>query len=77
MDPRAVRIVLVATMVAFLLVCVVCLVHFLDLGILPGEVGSWIEDNQWLAWTAAAIAGMSALMLMPALVVSRRPDHER
>ncbi|ASR34509.1 hypothetical protein BAY61_05340 [Prauserella marina] len=61
MDVRPLRILLVANMITFLVVCVAFLVHVLGAGVYPDGVESWMDDNQWLMWTAAGVAVASAL----------------
>jgi hypothetical protein len=63
MDTRPLRILLTVNMVVFLLVCAVFFVHHLGLGLYPDDTESWLENNQWLMWTAAALTVSSALAI--------------
>ncbi|WP_328409950.1 hypothetical protein OG542_09665 [Streptomyces violaceus] len=66
MDTRPLRILLTANTAAFILVCVVFLVHHLGVGLYPDDMESWLENNQWLMWTAAVltVASASAIPLL-------------
>ncbi|MCT9138467.1 hypothetical protein [Streptomyces violarus] len=68
MDTRPLRILLTANTAVFMLVCVVFLVHHLGVGLYPDDMESWLENNQWLMWTAAAltVASASAIPLLSA-----------
>ena len=57
------RILLTANLAVFLLVCVAFLLHYLGFGLFPDDVAAWFENNEWLMWTAMAIAVSSALAL--------------
>ncbi|RZQ62342.1 hypothetical protein [Amycolatopsis suaedae] len=61
MNTGPVRVLLAVNMTVFLLVCVVYLLHHLDAGIIPGDVGAWLEDNQWLLWVAVLMSVSGAL----------------
>jgi len=61
MDTRPLRVLLVVNMAVFLLVCVVYLLHYLGAGIIPGDLGAWLEGNQWLMWIAVTLTIGSAL----------------
>ncbi|GAA2405350.1 hypothetical protein GCM10010191_11470 [Actinomadura vinacea] len=63
MDTRPLRILLMANMAVFLLVCVAFLLHYLDLGLFPDGMQSWLDDNQWLMWTGVALTVGSALAI--------------
>lgn len=72
MDTRALRLLLMADLAVFLLVCVAFLLHRLGAGLFPDALESWLEDNGWLMWTAAGIAVVSALTI-PLLSLKTRP----
>ncbi|MFG2023238.1 hypothetical protein [Streptomyces sp. NPDC048825] len=63
MDTRPLRILLAANTPVFLLVCAVYLLHHLDVGLYRDDMASWLENNQWLMWTAAALTVPSALAI--------------
>ncbi|WP_328344391.1 hypothetical protein [Streptomyces violaceus] len=60
MDTRPLRILLTANTAVFIMVCVAFLVHHLGVGLYPDDMESWLENNQWLMWTAAALTVSSA-----------------
>ncbi|MFC5752924.1 hypothetical protein [Actinomadura rugatobispora] len=72
MDTRPLRLLLTANLAVFVLVCVAFLVHYLGLGLFPGGMESWLEENQWLMWTATALTGASALALPLLSMKTRR-----
>ncbi len=74
MDTRPLRILLTANMVVFLLVCAVFFLHYLGVGPYPDDMESWLESNEWLMWTAAALAVPSALAIPLLSVRTRRED---
>jgi hypothetical protein len=63
MDTRPLRILLTANTAVFLVVCAVYFLHHLGVGLYPDDMESWLENNQWLMWTAAALAVPSALAI--------------
>ncbi|MCX4681056.1 hypothetical protein OG413_38265 [Streptomyces sp. NBC_01433] len=60
MDTRPPHILATANTTAFLLVCAVFFLHCLGVGFYPDGVAFWFQNSQWLMWTAAALAVVSA-----------------
>jgi hypothetical protein len=77
MDTRTPRILLMANAAVFLLVCVAFSLHNLGLAPFPDGMRSWLDDNQWLMWTATAIAVTSALALPLLSPRLRQPGEDR
>ncbi|WP_052847970.1 hypothetical protein [Streptomyces avicenniae] len=77
MDTRPLRAVLAANVAVFLLVCVVFLVHQLGVGLYPDAMESWLEDNQWLMWTAAVVTLSNAPLIPLLSQLPQRPEDER
>ncbi|MEU3271405.1 hypothetical protein ABZ639_11195 [Saccharomonospora sp. NPDC006951] len=77
MDIRPLRILLVANMITFLVVCAAFLLHVLGAGVYPDGVESWMAGNQWLMWTAAGVAVASALavVFLDPLIASKGQDR--
>ncbi|WP_020667674.1 hypothetical protein [Amycolatopsis nigrescens] len=73
MHTRTLRVVLTVNLAVFLLVCVAFLLHHLGVGLYPDGMDSWLESNQWLMWTAAALTVASALLGL----VTQRPGADR
>jgi hypothetical protein len=65
MDIRPPRVMLTANVAVFLLVCTAFLRHYLGVGLYSRDMESWMENNQWLMWTAATLAVVSALAVPP------------
>ncbi|MEV0616557.1 hypothetical protein AB0I81_24795 [Nonomuraea sp. NPDC050404] len=77
MDTRTPRILLMANTAVFLLVCAAFSLHNLGLAPFSEDVRSWLDDNQWLMWTAMAIAVASALALPLLSPRLRQPGDDR
>ncbi|GHD03715.1 hypothetical protein GCM10010313_19050 [Streptomyces violarus] len=74
MDTRPLRILLTTNTAVFILVCVVFLVHYLGVGLYPDDMESWLENNQWLMWTAMALTVASASAIPLLSVRTQRAD---
>jgi hypothetical protein len=74
MDTRPLRILLTANAAVFLMVCAVFFVHHLGVGLYPDDMESWLEDNQWLMWIAAALTVPSAAAIPLLSVRNRQAD---
>ncbi|MET8046539.1 hypothetical protein ABZU75_02985 [Streptosporangium sp. NPDC005286] len=63
------------------LVCAAFFLHYLGVGLLPDGGESWLENNQWLMWTAAVLTVASAVASAVAVplfsLTARRPGEDR
>lgn len=53
METRPLYILLAADTTVIATACVAFALRHLGTGLYPDAMGSWIDDHQWLMWTAA------------------------
>jgi hypothetical protein len=76
MDTSSLRILPTVNMTVFLLVCAAFFLHYLSVGRLPDGMESWVENNQWPMWMAAALTVASAPAVPPLSLTPRRPGED-
>ncbi|MCU4749546.1 hypothetical protein [Streptomyces sp. G-5] len=77
MGARSPRMPLMAGMTVLVVVCAVSFLHALDPGLYPDGMESWLENNRWPMWTAAALT-VPAAPAFPLLGrITPRPGEDR
>ncbi|WP_217562575.1 hypothetical protein [Streptomyces sp. GbtcB6] len=61
MDTRPLRILLAANAAVFVLVCAAFVLRHICTGLYPEAVESWLDDHEWLMWTAVGIVVSSPM----------------
>ncbi|MFE0687044.1 hypothetical protein ACFV0Z_02800 [Streptomyces xiamenensis] len=74
MGARSPRMPLMAGMTVLVVVCAVSFLHALDPGLYPDGMESWLENNRWPMWTAAALTAPAYPLLGQ---ITPRPGEDR